>query len=136
VAALRTALDEKILVDLTNPLNDDLDGVTTLDGTSASEEVARAAGPKVKVVGALKHTFAATFAEPRIGGGAAPDVFVCGDDAAAKQTVCELVTAMGFGALDAGRLKVARTLERMSVLLLDIAQRNRWSGNAGWKIVH
>lgn len=135
-AALRDALDEKILVDLTNPLNDDLDGVTTLDGTSASEEVARAAGPRIKVVGALKHTFAGTFAEPAIAGGPAPDVFVCGDDAAAKQTVCELVAAMGFGALDVGRLKIARTLERMSVLLLDLAQRNRWDGVAGFKILH
>src|SRR5690349_20214758 len=53
-AQLRGALDEKILVDLTNPLNDDYDGVTTLDGTSAAEEIARAAGPRVRVVGALK----------------------------------------------------------------------------------
>jgi NADPH-dependent F420 reductase len=134
--AVAASLADKVLVDLTNPLNDDFDGVTTLDGTSAAEEIARAAGPQVKLVAALKHTFAATFAEPRIGGGPAPDVLVCGDDVEAKKVVMALVEAMGFGALDAGRLKVARTLERMTVLLLDLTQRNHWNGQAGFKLVH
>jgi|SRR5579871_6511649 len=135
VSSLRAELADKILVDITNPLNDEYDGVTTLDGTSAAEEIARAAGPRVKVVGALKHTFAGTFAEPHIGGGAAPDVLIVGDDAEAKKTVAGLVEAMGFGALDAGKLKVARTLERMTVVLIDLATRNQWNWNAGFKLV-
>ncbi len=135
VTSLRDHLHEKVLVDLTNPLNDDFTGLTTLDGTSAAEEIARVAGPRVKVVGALKHTFSGTFAEPTLNGGPAPDVLIVGDDAAAKQKVAELVTAMGFGALDAGPLKVARTLERMTLLLIDLATRNHWNWNAGFKIL-
>ncbi len=136
VTELRDALADKILVDLVNPLNDEYDGVRTLDGTSASEEIARAAGPRVKVVGALKHTFAGTFAEPRINGGPAPDVLIVGDDAEAKKAVAGLVEAMGFGALDAGPLKVARTLERMTVVLIDLATRHKWNWNAGFKLLH
>lgn len=135
-AELKQDLDGKILVDLTNPLNDNYDGVLTRDGTSAAEEIAQAAGDRVRTVGALKHTFAGTFAEPQIAGGPAPDVLVVGDDAAAKQVVLDLVRAMGFGALDAGKLRVARTLERMTVLLIDLANRNQWQWNAGFKLVH
>jgi len=43
---------------------------------------------------------------------------------------------MGFGAVDAGPLRAARTLERMSLLLLDLATRNHWNWNAGFKILH
>lgn len=136
VTSIRDALAEKILVDPTNPLNDNYDGVVTLDGTSAAEEVARAAGPRVRVVAALKHTFAGTLAEPKINGGPAPDVLIAGDDAEAKTIVAGLVESMGFGAFDAGKLKVARTLERMTVLLVDLAVRNGWNWNAGWKLVH
>ena len=34
-----------------------------------------------------------------------------------------------------GKLKVARTLERMTVLLIDLATRNKWNWNAGFKLV-
>lgn len=134
--ALRDSLDGKVLVDLTNPLNESYDGVVTPEGTSGAELIAEAAGPRVRVVAALKHTFAGTFAEPGIGGGPAPDVLIAGDDAEAKRLVAELVHAMGFGALDAGPLAVARTIERMTVMLIDLAQRNHWNWNAGFKIVH
>jgi hypothetical protein len=136
VHEIRDALDGKILVDITNPLNDRFDGLVTPEGTSAAEMIAEAAGPRVRVVAALKHTFAGTFAEPGIAGGPAPDVLVAGDDAEAKAAVAELVCAMGFGALDAGPLAVARTIERMTVLLIDLAQRNHWNWNAGFKILH
>ncbi|MSP62418.1 MAG: NADP oxidoreductase [Myxococcales bacterium] len=136
IASVHDALQEKILIDLTNPLNAGFDGVATPEGTSASEEIARAAGPRVRVVGALKHTFAGTFAEPAINGGPAPDVLIAGDDAEAKKVVAGLVEAMGFGSLDAGPLRVARTLERMTVLLIDLASRNHWNWNAGFKLLH
>jgi NADPH-dependent F420 reductase len=135
ILAVRDLLDDKIVVDLSNPLSPTFDEVVTPPDTSASELVAQFAGPRARVVAALKHSFAGTFAEPRIGGGPAPDVLVAGDDAQAKDTVSELVRAMGFGALDAGPLKVARTLERMTVLLIDLAQRNHWNWNAGWKVL-
>lgn len=136
VGRLQLALDDRILVDITNPLNDSFDGLTTREGISGAEEIDRRAGGRVRVVGALKNTFAGTFAEPNISGGPAPDVFIVGDDSEAKQIVGDLVRAIGFGAIDAGPLKVARTIERMTVLIIDLAQRYNWNWNAGFKIVH
>ena len=136
VTALRPHLDGRILVDLTNPLAATLDDVVTPPHTSASELLAEAAGPRVRVVAALKHTFAATFAEPGIGGGAPPDVLVAGDEAAAKERVMELVRAMGFGALDAGPLRMARALERFTPLLIGLDRANHWQGASGLRLVH
>lgn len=133
---LREFLDGKILVDLTNPLTDGFDDLVTPPDTSGAELIAEAAGPRVRVVAALKNTFAGTFAEPRIRGLIAPDVLIAGDDPPAKRDVGRLVEAMGFSGLDAGPLRAARTIERMTVLLIDLAMRNRWDWNAGFKIVH
>ena len=136
VEELREALDMKVLVDLTNPMNATYDGLVTDDSTSGSETLARAAGGRVRLVAALKNTFAGTFAEPTISGGPAPDVLVAGDDSDGKKQVMELVTAMGFGALDAGPLATARTIERMTLLLVHLANANHWNWNAGWKLLH
>lgn len=39
------------------------------------------------------------------------DGFYAGDDEAAKQTVAELLTSLGFRPIDAGGLRMARSLE-------------------------
>src|SRR5437773_728018 len=48
-AQLRDALDGRVLVDLTNPLNASYDGLAVEPTTSASEELARALGPRGRV---------------------------------------------------------------------------------------
>jgi 8-hydroxy-5-deazaflavin:NADPH oxidoreductase len=136
VEAVRAHLDGRVVVDLTNPLRPALDGLEVADGTSASEEIARAAGPRTRVVAALKNTFAVTFAEPTIAGGPAPDVLIAGDDEAAREQVAGLVRAMGFAPLDAGPLVAARIIERMTLLLLQLNGRHHWNGQAGFKLVH
>ena len=52
-----------------------------------------------------------------------PVMFVCGDDAAAKPTVLQLVAELGFDAVDAGELKVARLLEPLAMLWIHLAMR-------------
>ena len=46
--------------------------------------------------------------------GIAADGYVAGDDAAAKQTVLDVVESVGFRPVDAGSLAAARTLEGMA----------------------
>jgi hypothetical protein len=48
--------------------------------------------------------------------------FFCGDDAAAKQIVKQLIEEIGFEAIDAGALKSARLLEPLMLLWLASAQ--------------
>jgi predicted dinucleotide-binding enzyme len=47
-------------------------------------------------------------------------VFVAGDDPAAKGEVTELATAIGFEAVDAGPLAIARLLEPLGYLNIQL----------------
>jgi predicted dinucleotide-binding enzyme len=116
--ALRAAgdLDGKVVVEISNPLTDDMSGLAVGFTTSAAEEVARAA-PRAKVVKAFNTVFAQVLGHPPSGGNAARvQVFYAGDDAAAKETVRSLVESIGFEAVDAGPLRNARLLEPMGML--------------------
>ncbi|MFN0120143.1 MAG: NADPH-dependent F420 reductase [Blastocatellia bacterium] len=48
-------------------------------------------------------------------------MFVCGDDAASRATVCELSTAIGFDTVDAGPLRVARLPEPLAQLWIHLS---------------
>ncbi len=72
-------------------------------------------------------------AEPTVNGIAA-DGFVAGDDAAAKQTVLDVVESIGFRPVDAGSLAAARTLEGMAWLNITRAIANG-SWQDAWVLV-
>lgn len=118
--SLAGALAGKIVVDCANPL-------TWQDGPvwapppegSLTQAIAKAA-PGAKVVKAW-NTFGAEFhADPALPGGAA-QVFMAGDDAAAKQTIGELATRAGFRPVDAGPLRNAGVLENLAILWIHLA---------------
>lgn len=48
-------------------------------------------------------------------------LFVCGDDAAHEPTVFKLISDLGFKAIDAGRLVIARLLEPYAMLWIQLA---------------
>jgi len=102
----------KVVIDVSNRPTPDPSGA----GTSAAEEL-QARIPDASVVKAFNTVFASRQADPRVGGVAA-DGFVASDDAAAKQTVLDLVESIGFRPVDAGSLAVARTLEGMAWLII------------------
>ena len=53
-------------------------------------------------------------------------VFVCGDSAAARGRIVQVASAIeGLSPLDVGRLRQAATLERMTVLAIQINKRHR-----------
>jgi predicted dinucleotide-binding enzyme len=107
-------LNGKILVDITNPLNQTFDDLATPPGTSAAEEIARIATGS-KVVKAFNTTFAGLLAQGNVAGQPL-DVLVAGDDEQAKATVAKLITDGGQRALDVGPLKRARQLEGLALL--------------------
>jgi predicted dinucleotide-binding enzyme len=108
------ALSGKVLVDITNPVNDSFDGLVTPPDGSAAQELASSA-PGARVVKAFNTTFAGTLAEAQVAGWPL-DVFIAGDDEEAKAVVARLARDGGLNPIDAGPLKRARELEAMGLL--------------------
>jgi len=107
-------LSGKVLIDITNPVNETMDGLVTPPDSSAAQELA-ASAPGAKVVKAFNTTFAATLIDGEIGGKPL-DVFLAGDDEEAKATVSQLVEDGGLRPIDAGPLTRARELEATGLL--------------------
>lgn len=116
VEALRAAGDTngKTVVDITNPLNADMSGITVGFTSSAAEEIQKAV-PGARVVKAFNTIFAQVLGADATGG-AKVQVLYAGDDEAAKQAVRALIESAGFEAVDAGPLANARYLEPLGML--------------------
>jgi predicted dinucleotide-binding enzyme len=114
VEQYRDQLAGKVVVDITNPVNESLDGVVTPPGSSAAEELA-ALGDGARVVKAFNTTFAGTLSEGKVAGQPL-DVFIAGDDEDAKATVSQLAQDGGLNPIDAGPLERARELEAAGLL--------------------
>ena len=125
-------LNGKVVVDATNPLRADYQGLA-VEGTSAAEQVQERAGG-AKVIKAFNSALAARQAEPSVDG-TPIDGFVAGDDEQAKATVLELVRSIGFRPIDAGPLEAARALEALALLNIMLQLRNGWTWQTGWKLV-
>jgi predicted dinucleotide-binding enzyme len=120
-SAVRAAgsLAGKVVVDVTNPLNETFSGLT-VGHTSSGGEMVAAWAKGAKVVKTLNSTGSNNMLDPKYGRDAV-SMFVCGDDAGAKQTVSELVQALGFDVVDAGPLASARLLEPLAMLWISLA---------------
>jgi len=131
---IREVANQKIVISITNPLNETYDGLLTTPDTSAAEELQKLL-PNSKVVKAFNTTFAADFSQPIIDG-KQTDAFIAGNDADALETVSELVKTAGFNHMIAGDLPVSRTLENMQFLLIRLGMKYNYNWLAGWKILH
>ena len=132
IRELADAVDGKIVVDVTNRVDLDDPG-SVLDGTSNAERIQERL-PGAQVVKALNTVFAARQADPKVEG-TELDGFVAGDDEDAKRTVLELVKSIGLRPIEAGPLAMARALEAMGLLNIQLNLRNNWSWQSGWKLV-
>ena len=109
-----TGLSGKVLVDITNPVNETMDGLVTPPDGSAAQELAGSA-PGARVVKAFNTTFAGTLIDGQVAGQPL-DVFLAGDDEAAKASVSKLVEDGGLRPIDAGPLSRARELEAAGLM--------------------
>jgi hypothetical protein len=116
---LGAKLADKVLVDIANPVNSTYDGLATAPDSSSAEEVAKAAAPGAKVVKAFNTTYAGTLLPGKVAGQPL-DVFIAGDDAAAKDKVAQLVKDGGLRPIDAGPLSRARQIEGMQFLHITV----------------
>ncbi|MFD5493010.1 NADPH-dependent F420 reductase [Streptomyces sp. NPDC127091] len=112
----------KVVVDISNPVDfSTFDSLVVPPGTSAAEQIA-AAVPESRVVKAFNTTFAGTLTAGEVAGRPL-DVFIAGDDEAAKQTVADLVSSAGLRPLDVGPLRRARELEAFQFLHMASQER-------------
>jgi 8-hydroxy-5-deazaflavin:NADPH oxidoreductase len=115
------ALKDKIVIDCMNPLTMQ-GGKLELDrgfNTSGAEALA-AWIPQARVVKTLNQVGAELMAD-NAGLSHRPVMFMAGNDAAAKQVVASLLTDIGFDALDAGDLTMARLLEPFGLVWINQA---------------
>jgi NADPH-dependent F420 reductase len=112
------ALSGKVLVDITNPVNETFDGLVTPPDGSAAQELAKIA-PGARVVKAFNTTFAGTLSDGAVAGQPL-DVFLAGDDEEAKATVARLAEDGGLRPVDAGPLARARELEAAGLLHMSV----------------
>jgi 8-hydroxy-5-deazaflavin:NADPH oxidoreductase len=110
----------KVVVDITNPVDDNLDGLVVPADGSATQELAGLA-PDARFVKAFNTTFAGTLTAGEVSGHKL-DVLIAGDDDEAKATVAGLARDGGLNPIDAGPQKRARELEALG--LLHMAMQN------------
>ena len=112
--AHRDKLNGKLLIDISNPFNDDYSDFITPWDSSGAEELAKRF-PEVRIVGAFKNVFWAVFDDPHFEDGPS-DVLVVGDDPLAKDAFLDQTEGTPFRYLDAGPLINARTVERLTMM--------------------
>jgi predicted dinucleotide-binding enzyme len=112
-------LSGKVVVDCTNPVLPDLEGLE-FGGTISAAEKLQQLAPRARIVKAFN-----TIGAPLLGNATfdslEADGYYCGDDDAAKAAVAPLIAATGLRPFDAGPLRNARYLEAMAMLWIDLA---------------
>lgn len=115
----------KLVIDASNPL-DFSTGVPQLAlgfSDSAGETVQRLL-PQARVVKAFNSITATHMVQPKLPGGQ-PDMFIAGNDEAAKREVGRVLEAFGWRrAIDMGDIKASRLLEPLAMLWISYGVRN------------
>jgi predicted dinucleotide-binding enzyme len=104
----------KVVVDITNPVNETIDGLVVPPDGSATDELASLA-PGARFVKAFNTTFAGPLTKGEVAGQTL-DVLIAGDDEDAKNKVAALARDGGLNPIDVGPQRRARELEAAGLL--------------------
>jgi 8-hydroxy-5-deazaflavin:NADPH oxidoreductase len=126
-------LQGKILVDCTNPIKPDFTGLDEKLTVSGAEKIAQWA-PGAKVVKCFNHTGYENLARPKYGA-AELVMFAAGDDRAAVETIVDIAENMGFKAMGLNSLKLARHLEYMAWLWIELAVKQKLGTDLGFALI-
>jgi NADPH-dependent F420 reductase len=118
--SLAGALARKVVVDCNNPLVWKEGPVWAPPPEGSLAAAIAQAAPGARVVKGF-NTFGAEFHKDPRRAGVPAQVFLAGDDAAAKKLVMEVATTAGFRAVDAGPLRNAAVLENLAMLWIHLA---------------
>lgn len=111
-------LEGRVVVDVTNPVNETFDDLVVPPDGSATRELAQLA-PGGRFVKAFNTTFANTLRTGEVSGHEL-DVLLAGDDEEAKSKVATLARDGGLNPIDTGPEKRARELEALGLLHMGV----------------
>lgn len=115
-------LSNKVLVDCTNPVGENLSH--GLKSERSGAEVVQSLVPTASVVKAFTIYGFENFEDSRYPGygDLKPAMLIAGDDSSAKQTVAALCEELGWDAIDVGTLAMSLHLEHMTLLWIQMAR--------------
>ena len=119
------AIADKVIIDITNPINPDATGMVTPAGSSGAQEIAKGAPASAHVVKAFNTIFGHVLAK-----GGRLDAFIAADDPEAKARVSTFIESLGLRPLDVGGLHMAATLEALGLMMIGLAK----NGAGTWDI--
>ena len=122
-ASIKSVVNQKVIISVSNPINDSQDALLTPPGTSAAEELQRQL-PNAKVIKAF-NTVTADMFQQRVVDGHRMDCLIAGRDPEALEVVSDLVKAAGFKPVIVGDLNASRTLESMQLLLIQLMSQSK-----------
>ena len=125
----------KVVIDAINPLlfEPGKGPALAIGHTDSAGEAVQRWLPAARVVKAFNTVGYAQMFKPDFPGGP-PDMFICGNDAAAKQTVTGILKDFGWPTIDIGGIEGSRLLEPMCVLWVGYAMR-AGNGNHAFKLL-
>lgn len=137
--ALRLAnpdtLRGKVVIDATNPLafSAGMPPRLAVTGNDSGGERVQRILAGAHVVKAFNTVGNALMFRPDLPGGP-PDMFICGNDDGAKNTVTSILTDFGWGVIDVGGIESSRYLEAMCMIWVLAAMRSsNW--NSAFKLL-
>jgi len=129
-----TELKGKILVDCTNPVGPGL--THGLKSEISGSELVQNLVPEAKVVKAFTIYGFENFENNGYPAyNVKPVMMFCGQDAASKKTMSELIAQLGWEPLDVGGLEQAMHLEHMTLLWVRMVRVNGHSPNMVWAML-
>jgi predicted dinucleotide-binding enzyme len=137
IAQCGEALDGKVVIDATNPIAEapPTNGVLpffTGPNDSLLERLQKRA-PKARFVKAFNCVGNALMVNPKLA--SKPSMFICGNDAAAKEQVRAILDRFGWETEDMGAVEAARAIEPLCMLwCIPGILRNDW-GSRAFKVV-
>ena len=130
---LRDKFDGKLFIDITNPFNDRYDDFILPWNTSGAEQIQNRF-PRARIVGAFKNVWFEVFDQPQFGSDFS-DVYVVADDDTARKEFLGLVKGSPFRYVDAGKLANARYVERMTLFIAELGQRQGFFPRMNWRLL-
>lgn len=134
LSSYKDLLSDKIIIDITNPVNfDTFDDLTVPTDSSAAAEIAKKL-PNAAVIKAFNTTFAATLTSKKVANSHQTTVLMASNNQTAKEQVMKELEGSGLAVIDVGSLKRARELEAIGFLQISLAGSEKISWNGGFGV--